>query len=52
MLEREILEGHEVMQLVAGQELPPSDSAEDSTQQVFRPDAGRRVPKLSDSATA
>ena len=50
LLEREILDGNEVMQLVAGQELPPMDSTppEDRIQQVFRPEAGHRVPKLSD----
>ena len=53
LLEREILDGNEVMQIIAGQQLPPvppsdSKAAEDHTQQVFRPEGGRRVPKLSD----
>jgi cell division protease FtsH len=53
LLEREILDGNEVMQIIAGQQLPPvppsdSKAAEDHTQQVFRPEAGRRLPKLSD----
>jgi cell division protease FtsH len=53
LLEREILDGNEVMQLINGQALPPSSSSgpkdsEDHTQQVLRPapDAGRRVPGL------
>jgi cell division protease FtsH len=53
LLEREILDGNEVMQLINGQTLPPSSSSgpkdsEDHTQQVLRPapDAGRRIPGL------
>ena len=52
LLEREILDGNEVMQLINGQALPPSSSgpkdSEDHTQQVLRPapDAGRRIPGL------
>ena len=54
LLTREILDGNEVMQLIKGQSLealPPSpkDSA-DHTQQVIRPDAGRRVPGLSEGS--
>jgi len=53
LLVREILDGNEVMRIVAGEQLPPappsdSKAAEDHTQQVFRPEGGRRVPKLSD----
>ena len=50
LLEREILDGNEVMQLIAGKQLPPPDAmaAEDRTQQVFRPESGRLTPKLSD----
>jgi cell division protease FtsH len=53
LLEREILDGNEVMQIVSGQELPPappsaSKDTEDHLQHVFRPDGGRRVPKLAD----
>ena len=53
LLEREILDGNEVMQLINGQALPPSSSSgpkdsEDHTQQVLRPapDAARRIPGL------
>jgi cell division protease FtsH len=53
LLEREILDGNEVMQLINGQTLPPASSAgpkdsEDHTQQVLRPapDGSRRVPGL------
>jgi len=51
LLEREILDGNEVMQIVNGQQLPPmskSKDSEDRTQQVLRPDSGRRVPGLSE----
>ncbi|HEY2017063.1 MAG TPA: cell division protein FtsH, partial [Bryobacteraceae bacterium] len=53
LLEREILDGSEVMQIVAGQHLPPVPPSgtletEGDTQQVFRPEGGRRVPTLSD----
>ena len=55
LLEREILDGNEVMQLINGQSLPPASSSgpkdsEDHTQQVLRPapDAGRRLPGLSE----
>jgi hypothetical protein len=49
-----ILDGNEVMQLIKGgtlDELPPSskDSA-DHTQQVIRPDSGRRVPGLNEGS--
>jgi cell division protease FtsH len=54
LLIREILDGNEVMQLIKGQSLdalPPGqkDSA-DHTQQVIRPDGGRRVPGLSEGS--
>jgi cell division protease FtsH len=53
LLEREILDGNEVMQIISGQQLPPMSSSgskdsEDHTQQVIRPDVGRRVPGLSE----
>jgi len=51
LLEREILDGNEVMQLIKGEPLAPlagpKDSA-DHTQQVLRPEGGRRVPGLSE----
>jgi cell division protease FtsH len=53
LLVREILDGNEVMQIIQGQELPPVPpsglkDSEDSVQQVFRPEGGRRVPSLSE----
>jgi len=53
LLVREILDGNEVMQIIQGQELPPGPPSglketEESIQQVFRPEGGRRVPTLSD----
>jgi cell division protease FtsH len=53
LLEREILDGNEVMQIVSGQSLPPvsktgSKDSEDHTQHVLRPESGRRVPGLSE----
>jgi cell division protease FtsH len=51
LLEREILDGSEVLQIISGKELPPrsgSKDSEDHTQQVIRPDGGRRVPGLSE----
>jgi cell division protease FtsH len=53
LLEREILDGNEVMQIINGQPLaPPSSSgpkdSEDHTQQVLRPEGGRRLPGLSE----
>jgi cell division protease FtsH len=53
LLEREILDGNEVMQIIKGEPLEPlgksgpKDSA-DHTQQVIRPEGGRRVPGLSE----
>ncbi len=54
LLVREILDGAEVMQLINGETLaplPPSSDGKDSadhTQQVLRPEAGRRVPGLNE----
>ncbi|PWU05224.1 MAG: cell division protein FtsH [Terriglobia bacterium] len=52
LLEREILDGNEVMQIISGQQLPPMPTsgkdAEDHTQQVLRPDPGRRTPGFSE----
>jgi cell division protease FtsH len=53
LLQREILDGNEVMQIIAGQTLPPvsgSKDSEDHTQQVLRPESGRRVPGLSEGS--
>ncbi len=53
LLEREILDGNEVMQIINGQPLAPlpasgSKDSEDHTQQVLRPEGGRRLPGLSE----
>ena len=53
LLEREILDGDEVMRIISGQTLAPLPPAvpkdtEDHTQQVLRPEGGRRVPGLSE----
>ena len=52
LLVREILDGSEVMQIIRGQTLPPrrsgSKDSADHTQQVMRPEGGRRVPGLSE----
>jgi cell division protease FtsH len=54
LLVREILDGQEVMQLIAGQPLAPLPAAQKDTedhggtQQVLRPEAGRRVPGLAE----
>ncbi len=53
LLEREILDGNEVMQIINGQPLAPlpssgSKDSEDHTQQVLRPEGGRRVTGLSE----
>jgi cell division protease FtsH len=53
LLEREILDGAEVLSLIKGETLPPRSSdggkdAEDHTQQVIRPETGRRIPGLSE----
>ena len=53
LLHREILDGNEVMQLIKGQELPPMSGPKDSadhTQQVIKPEGGRRVPGLSEGS--
>jgi cell division protease FtsH len=53
LLVREILDGNEVRQIIAGEPvdvLPPSGpkDAEDHTQKVIRPESGRRMPGLSE----
>jgi len=53
LLEREILDGNEVMQIIKGEALAPASASgpkdsEDHTQQVLRPEGGRRVPGLSE----
>jgi len=52
LLEREILDGNEVMQIIKGQAIEPVKpsglDAEDHTQQVLRPESGRRVPGLNE----
>ena len=54
LLEREILDGDEVMQIINGEHAAadsrpsrPKDTG-DGTQQVLRPEAGRRLPGLSE----
>src|SRR5450432_1171028 len=47
LLVREILDGSEVLQIINGQTLEPKPAKED-TQQVIRPEGGRRVPGLSE----
>jgi cell division protease FtsH len=52
LLEREVLDGAEVKQLIDGQTLPafvkpaPPNSGGDGTQQVVRPEGGNRLPGL------
>jgi cell division protease FtsH len=54
LLVREILDGAEVLQLIHGETLaplPPTSGGKDSadhTQQVLRPEGGRRVPGLNE----
>ncbi len=53
LLVREILDGNEVTQIIKGQPLAPlpaagSKDSEDHTQQVLRPEGGRRVTGLSE----
>ncbi|HKW97407.1 MAG TPA: ATP-dependent zinc metalloprotease FtsH [Bryobacteraceae bacterium] len=52
LLEREVLDGAEVKQIIDGIPLAPRSGkpkdAEDHTQQVLRPEGGRRVPGLSE----
>jgi cell division protease FtsH len=53
LLVREILDGAEVMAIIRGETLPPlppngSKDSADHTQQVLRPEGGRRVPGLSE----
>ncbi|HCC55864.1 MAG TPA: cell division protein FtsH, partial [Solibacterales bacterium] len=52
LLVREILDGAEVRMILDGKNLPPqpptATSTEEPTQQVIRPEGGRRVPGLSE----
>jgi cell division protease FtsH len=52
LLEREVLDGAEVNQIIDGIPLSPRAAkpkdAEDHTQQVIRPEGGRRVPGLAE----
>ena len=53
LLEREILDGNEVMAIINGQQLPPMPAgprdSEDHTQQVLRPESGgRRAPGFNE----
>jgi len=53
LLEREILDGGEVMQIIRGDTLPqmaakPPKDTPDGTQQVLRPEPNRRLPGLSE----
>jgi len=53
LLEREILDGNEVLQIIRGDALPPMAAkppkdSPDSTQQVLRPEPNRRLPGLSE----
>jgi cell division protease FtsH len=53
LLEREVLDGSEVRQIIEGLPLTPrasvkSKDSEDHTQQVIRPEGGRRVPGLAE----
>jgi len=51
LLEREILEGNDIMQIIKGLPLAPANGPKDTsdqTQQVLRPEGGRRVPGLSE----
>jgi cell division protease FtsH len=53
LLEREILDGAEVLSLINGETLPPRSNndggkAAEDTQQVIRPEGGRRLPGLSE----
>jgi cell division protease FtsH len=52
LLEREVLDGAEVKLIIDGISLPPRaikpKDAEDHTQQVIRPEGGRRVPGLAE----
>jgi cell division protease FtsH len=52
LLEREILDGAEVLALIKGENLPPRqpDGGKDATQQVLRPEGPgpRRIPGLSE----
>jgi cell division protease FtsH len=56
LLVRELLDGAEVMQIINGETLAPLPNAEPKnpeghTQQVIRPEGGRRLPGLSEGET-
>jgi cell division protease FtsH len=48
LLEREVLDGDEIRRLIEGEQLPPmrvaSNPPDQGTQQVIRPEGGRRIP--------
>ena len=51
LLEREVLDGGEVQQLIAGEQLPPvttprSVPPEDDSTKILKPDSGRRMPGI------
>jgi hypothetical protein len=51
LLEREVLDGSEVHQLIDGHTLaalptPPSSTPSDGSQQVIKPEPGRRLPGM------
>jgi cell division protease FtsH len=51
LLEREILDGNEVLQIINGQPVEPSKGPRDTsdhTQQVIRPESGLRMPGLNE----
>ncbi len=53
LLIREILDGNEVMQIIKGGDLPPKPTSgtkesADNTQQVIRPETGRRLPGFTE----
>ena len=53
LLEREVLDGAEVLQIVQGKTLPampkkPNKPEDGQTQQVLRPESGRRLPGLTE----
>jgi len=53
LLEREMLDGNEVAQIIKGQDLPPKSTsgtkdAGGDTQQVLRPETGRRLPGFTE----
>jgi cell division protease FtsH len=52
LLEREMLDGNEVAQIIKGEDLPPKPTSgtkdPGDTQQVIRPEAGRRLPGFTE----